>query len=221
MRRLFVSMLTIICIVHQVQALDISKHSNDYKKLNAIQLSGFIEEGDAYRLKLYIAGLTKRKNIAVYLNSDGGNLMEGMALGRLFHDGQIKTVIEENMLCASSCALAFLGGFNKNTGRIWRTKSSNASLGFHTFYNNFKPDAVFTADEANVLVRVSQFIILEMITYFEEMGVSTALLKKTLSTDSDEMYWVDNSEALDFGFHIWDAKTQKLINADKFLSVLK
>lgn len=221
MRKSILIIIFSISFWQHASSMEITKHANDHKKLNAIQLSGLIEKGDAFKLKLYISELNNRKNIAVYLDSDGGNLMEGMALGRLFHNGKIKTVIEEHKLCASSCALAFLGGVNKNTGLIWRTKSSNAELGFHTFYNNFKPDATFSADEANLLVRVSQFIILEMISYFEEMEVNSNLLKKTLSTDGDEMYWVNNSEALDFGFHVWDAKTQKLIDADKFLSVLK
>lgn len=221
MRWLFVSVLIIACFAQQAQALDISKHANDHKKLNAIQLSGLIEKGDTFRLKSYISNLDNRKNIAVYLDSDGGFLLEGMELGRLFRDRQIKTVIEENKLCASACALAFLGGFNKNSGLPWRTKTSNSGLGFHTFYNEFANNEMFSAEETSMLIRVSQLIILEIITYFEEMNVSTKLLKKTLSTDNDEMYWVNNSEALDYGFHVWDTKTDKLINADKFLSVLK
>lgn len=220
--RLFLMLLLYVSSISQITfAMEISKHANDYKKLNAIQLTGLIENGDTFRLKSYISELENRKNIAVYLDSDGGALIEGMKLGRFFRERQIKTVIEENKLCASACALAFLGGFNKNTGLAWRTKTSNSGLGFHTFYNDFTGGEVFSAEETSILVRMSQLIILEIITYFEEMRVSTKLLKKTLSTDNDEMYWVSNSEALDFGFHVWDTKTEKLINADKFLSVLK
>ena len=91
-------------------ALEISKHAKDSAETNAVQLKGKIEDGDTYELQVYIAGLAKKPNVVVYLNSAGGNLREGMRLGRFFFQNKIETVIESKTQCASACALAFLGG---------------------------------------------------------------------------------------------------------------
>jgi hypothetical protein len=50
-----------------------------------------------------------------------GSLIEGLKLGYLFKDMRIKTVVEGDRpknLCASACALAFLGGHDSQ-GRPW------------------------------------------------------------------------------------------------------
>jgi hypothetical protein len=60
----------------------------------------------------------------------GGNLREGMRLGRFFFQNKIETVVESKTQCASACALAFLGGRDE-TGKPRRTKASTGGVGFH------------------------------------------------------------------------------------------
>ncbi len=67
-------------------------------------------------------------NIA-YLSSGGGYLKDGYALGELFRQYQIKTVITGGQQCASSCAIAFLGG-------KFRRMEHNAQLLFHAPYRS-------------------------------------------------------------------------------------
>jgi hypothetical protein len=65
-----------------------------------------------------------------------GSLIEGLKLGYLFKDMRIKTVVEgdrPNNLCASACALAFLGGHDSQ-GRPWRSSTTSSLLGYHQFY---------------------------------------------------------------------------------------
>src|SRR5690242_20206142 len=73
-------------------AIEISKHAKDSASVNAIQLKGRIDEGDTFDLQAYIAGLPKKTHVVVYLNSPGGNLAEGMRLGRFFYEHKIETV---------------------------------------------------------------------------------------------------------------------------------
>ena len=51
---------------------------------------------------------------AVYLSSGGGYLSDGYALGKLFRKYQVQTIITGGQQCASSCAIAFLGGKFRN-----------------------------------------------------------------------------------------------------------
>jgi hypothetical protein len=64
---------------------------------------------------------------AVYLSSGGGLLADGYAMGRLFKKYQMKTIITGEQQCASSCAIAFLGG-------KFRSMSYDAELLFHAPY---------------------------------------------------------------------------------------
>jgi hypothetical protein len=74
-------------------------------------------------------GITANTNvvslIAVYLNSPGGTLYEGMRLGRMFKDERIKTVVEGGEMCASACAIAFLGGRDRQ-GVKWMSSTTTS-----------------------------------------------------------------------------------------------
>lgn len=65
--------------------------------------------------------------IKVILESEGGYLEDGYKLGILFRERGVTTVIEENKMCASSCAVAFLGGEK-------RIVASTGSILFHAPY---------------------------------------------------------------------------------------
>lgn len=63
----------------------------------------------------------------VYLNSNGGVLADGYKAGELFRKYEVHTVISNGQICASSCAIAFLGG-------KFREMSGNAQIIFHSPY---------------------------------------------------------------------------------------
>jgi hypothetical protein len=65
--------------------------------------------------------------IRVNLESAGGHLKDGYMLGRLFRANGVTTAIEDEKLCASSCAVAFLGGKERLVG-------SKGSILFHAPY---------------------------------------------------------------------------------------
>ena len=48
--------------------------------------------------------------IEVTLESGGGYLEDGYKLGKVFRDRGVTTIIPDDKMCASSCAVAFLGG---------------------------------------------------------------------------------------------------------------
>jgi hypothetical protein len=70
--------------------------------------------GDTVRLKQMIAdhGVT-----GVYLNSTGGNAMEGEAMAEIIHDLDTMTVVPNEGECNSICFLMFAAGANKYVGK--------------------------------------------------------------------------------------------------------
>ena len=69
----------------------------------------------------------KYRSNAAFLSSGGGLLKDGYALGNLFRENNISTIITGGQKCASSCAIAFLGG-------IHRKMEHDAQILFHAPY---------------------------------------------------------------------------------------
>ena len=65
--------------------------------------------------------------LIVSLKSGGGFLKDGYSLGKTFRQNLVHAVIEEASVCASSCAVAFLGAEN-------RTLSDTGKIMFHAPY---------------------------------------------------------------------------------------
>ena len=65
--------------------------------------------------------------IEVTLESGGGYLEDGYKLGKVFRDRAVTTIIQDNKICASSCAVAFLGGKK-------RLVAAKGSILFHAPY---------------------------------------------------------------------------------------
>lgn len=74
-----------------------------------------------------ISQSNKRIVPTVFLNSNGGVLADGYKAGELFRKYEVQTVISNNQTCASSCAIAFLGG-------KFRVMQGNAKIIFHSPY---------------------------------------------------------------------------------------
>ena len=64
---------------------------------------------------------------SVFLNSNGGLLKDGYRLGQTFRNFSVQTVITSKQFCASSCAIAFLGG-------KFRRMHGDGKLAFHSPY---------------------------------------------------------------------------------------
>ena len=84
--------------------------------------------------------------IEVSLQSGGGFLKDGYDLGRVFRDAGVTTVIKDDTLCASSCAIAFLGGKK-------RMVEDSASILLHAPYSvkiNSKGEKALACDESKI-----------------------------------------------------------------------
>ena len=195
-------------------ALEFAKHTADTETVNAIEAKGKIETGDAVALQAYIAKLPEKKVTVVYLNSLGGSLEEGMALGRLFHRAKIRTaVVGKGVICSSACTTAFLGGRDPETAEPWRAKGSTAQLGFHSFKIDWV-DKDYTAQDMSMAIARTQKMTLAMADYMTEVGASLEFLRARLKAPADSMNYMSNEEALALGVYIVNDKNGELITPE-------
>ena len=64
----------------------------------------------------------------VVLDSDGGQLLAGIEVGKIIRLRNYMTLVPDNALCASACAIAWLGGTT-------RYMAAKARIGFHAAFN--------------------------------------------------------------------------------------
>jgi hypothetical protein len=140
----------------------------------------------------------------VRLNSPGGSLAGGIALGELFRSRGISTEVGSSApitgvprsraagrspgVCASACAYAFLGG-------VGRSLDEGAKLGFHRFYQENaleRPSAkLFTGQDLGD----AQIITAGLTLYTLKMGVDPSLIALAASAGPNEMHWTSREEA--------------------------
>ena len=100
------------------------------------ELDGPINPDSTYAVEKLLSEQSKNLCVAengrpiaswIFLSSGGGLLKDGYKLGEIFRKYNVTTFVVGNAKCASSCAIAFLGG-------VFRVMTDNAQLTFHAPY---------------------------------------------------------------------------------------
>ncbi|MCW2242301.1 lysozyme inhibitor LprI family protein [Azospirillum canadense] len=199
-----------------------------------IQLFGPIDEDAARRFSAFLDSNNVPDGSSVILNSPGGNLAQGVALGREFRRRGFSTTIGVRRptdsginpgYCYSACATAFLGG-------KFRSVPSGSKYGVHRFA--FSRSTGQDSDAAQVVSAL-------LVSYLGEMGIEPGLFPvmtrvassdiNVLSQEDLERYHVVHSgtepkwtiESLDFGLYVkgqqetWNGTSKAifLCNEDK------
>src|SRR6516165_12114122 len=89
-----------------------------------VVVEGRLESGDEIQFRTQVGRLTKA---IVAFDSDGGNLLAGIAIGKTIRLKSFATAVLDGQRCVSACALAWLGGLPRLMGRT-------AHVGFHAAY---------------------------------------------------------------------------------------
>ena len=141
-------------------------------RTNQIVLEGGLEFGSTRAVR---EALDANPNIrTVRLESRGGRVAEGLALGTLLRDRNVDTFV--NGECSSACVTAFAGGARRVIG-------ANAKVGLHSAGGaGFSADAVASANR-----RSDDFI--------AARGVDQHVLQKGAATANDEI-WFPSSQIL-------------------------
>lgn len=144
--------------------------------------------------------ISSQQAATVVLNSPGGSLLGGLALGKLFrqngfatHVGAIyqgedgQTKVSSQAICASACAYAFLGGGQ-------RSLETGSKYGLHQLST-----ASLNAVSMQSALKSIQSLIAFVNKYVIEMGVSSELVTIATSISSSSIDWIDNSTLLKLG----------------------
>lgn len=124
--------------------------------------------------------ILKRTNIS--FSSNGGLIEHGYKMGKAFRDNGFRTQINANDICASSCAIAYLGG-------VERFMDETAFVMFHSPYIPSRDARGGLVADCNVGTESS----INLLNYYQEMtnaDQGQRLLDRTLSYCSATDGWV-------------------------------
>lgn len=103
--------------------------------MDHIELNGSINKDSSFIIEKVLKGINKcvrddtKYTTAVYMNSDGGRVLDGLKIGEVFRKHGVSAEVAYNQVCASSCAFAFLGA-------KFRSIRNSGKLLFHAPYIN-------------------------------------------------------------------------------------
>lgn len=161
----------------------------------AIYIDGTIQAGATERLDALLSTSIGEDTRRVVLNSRGGDLAEGLNLGRYFRSRDLQVSIGrlivhpgsllldnswKSGVCLSACAYAFLGGGSRVT-------NGPGKLGFHMASLQGGADLIGTAG-----LLVGQVYAGNIVAYLIEMGVDPQIFVHASRTVPSEMYYPDD-----------------------------
>lgn len=117
----------------------------------------------------------------ITFNSNGGNVATAMAYGRMIRSLGLSTLQLRSAECASACALAFVGGMNR--------QAEPGAIGVHQ--SSFSAETIV---EGHTAVAAVQALTAQIMTYLVEMDVDPKLLQLSLSVPSNDMRYLTASE---------------------------
>lgn len=205
MMALFLSFTTLCPF--EVSALDFSKHFNGAMRIDGdstwIYLEGVIETGDAEKFERFLEGRSLWLNQRIVLNSGGGNVLEGIKIGRIIRDHDFRTAVAASFvvgrysqfraeICASACVLIF-------AGRVERAASEGSIISVHQIsqdYNDITNGEPITIKDLEINMSAAQRLIGISLTHFMEMGIDPAIISLMIGTPADYIQWLTLDEIL-------------------------
>jgi hypothetical protein len=165
-------------------AADITAYAADANRPSIIVIDGDPKVGDQKR---FIDAALANSSSIVVLNSWGGSLVAGIEIGKAIRLKGMRTFVPSNALCASACALAWLGG----TGRLM---SAGAKIGFHAASS--RHDGGVTAT-GNAL----------MGAYLSQIGLPESVVVYISEPGPDQLRWLTLEDARAVGIEVTRVET--------------
>ncbi len=132
-------------------------------------VEGEFKPGDGDRFATAVAA---HENAVIVLSSPGGHLLSGLRIGQLVRDRGFTTLVLDDSMCASACALAWIGSPK-------RSMQPQARIGFHAAYVVQRGQARETG-AGNALVGA----------YLSRLGLSDKAIYALASSGPSEMGWL-------------------------------
>jgi hypothetical protein len=120
-------------------------------------------------------------NAVVLFNSRGGSLLAGLRIGQIIHSRGFGTLVPDGDVCASACALAWVGGARRLLG-------PKAHLGFHAAYMDDGGNGQVSSS-GNALVGA----------YLDRLGLADDAIYALTDAAPNDIRWVDTASANQLG----------------------
>ena len=137
-----------------------------------ISLSGLLNWDSADQ---FIQKADAVSNAVVVFNSDGGDLLAALIIGRTIHQKKFSTAVKEGGLCTTVCGLAWLAG-------VQRFLDPGARIGFRA--------ASDPAEKASLEA------------YLSDIGLSPPAIAYIHAAPTEGMTWLDHAQAAKLGLAI-------------------
>lgn len=146
-----------------------------------LTVSGQLENGD--HAKFVDLALPASRAIVLF-NSPGGSLRAGIEIGKAIRLKGFATAVPNDVVCASACAIAWLGGAPRLMG-------SRARVGFHAAYTEDNGAKLPTA-VGNALVGA----------YVSQLGFPDRAVEYVTAAPPDSIQWLSVRDALAVGISV-------------------
>ena len=161
----------------------------NYHGVNLIYGYGKMYQSDLKKLKMKYAQVPKDKQTILVLNSQGGELRAGIAIGKFLKENRIGAAVKKYGICASSCAIAFLGGRSLSGAKL-QIVPLGSKLGFHRFY--YKSIYIDASQIENDLI--------SLMDYIRYVNAPSRLVSKMMQTSAKSFYWVPDRDKKIYNF---------------------
>jgi hypothetical protein len=148
-------------------------------KPSLVVITGTIDLADKDEFLRKIAPL---QSAIVSFSSDGGSLVAGLQIGETIRLKNFLTLVPDLARCASSCALAWLGGTTRFMG-------SRAQVGFHAAYDGQTNQVT---SSGNALVGA----------YLNKIGLPYSAVVYITSASPDSITWLSKPDAEKLGIEV-------------------
>lgn len=199
--------LAALTIASPATAMTFEKVSNGVCGEQAcIVAKGEIEIDTAKDFRRFYQRERPARGTVVLLNSEGGNVMQALALGEMIRKAGLSTRVhavdaqtgDGRGVYASACVYAFMGGVQRSVGE-------GSRLGVHQLH--LRAGELSAAD--------SQFLVSLIAEHILTLGGGMDILLTALNTPSHSMHWLSSSELRRFS--VVTAENRELASASLFI----
>jgi ATP-dependent protease ClpP protease subunit len=154
---------------------------------NSLNIRGPITDGIVARVKNELNKSSLHPIRSVFLDSPGGSVDAGIALGRLLREQRVWTSVLHPNQCISSCIFALAGGAYREP-YITGYDYIDARVGIH------RPYLIDTSLTTSQVQKAATDIEAKVRAYFREMNISQRLVDDMMVIPSNQVRWLSASD---------------------------
>jgi SPOR domain len=177
MRRLI--LFSLLAAATTARAATVDVVSLGPNKPSLVTVSGTFDLNDK---DVFLRKIGSLSSAIVAFDSDGGSLVAGLQIGETIRLKNFSTLVPDQARCASSCALAWLGGTRRFMG-------SRAHVGFHAAYDG---QTHLVTSSGNALVGA----------YLNKIGLPYSAVVYITSASPDSITWLSKPDAEKLGIEV-------------------